>query len=188
MDKKISSKSFFEFINLVCAREVEYFMLESNYTTKFNNNIKQIIEELKTIGKISVEFMVLFNTKGEIALINEEIIGSYVGEILIENLKTTYKHTDIDTLIGLSEKYSYEEKQTFIINIYEDLCRILNEIYKDIKYRKEVAESYKNRYSLANVREDMLPMSIATILILEDICAYLSFDVELTKIIPQKTK
>lgn len=188
MDKKISSKSFCEFINLVCAREVEYFILESNYTTKFNNNIKQIVEELKTIGKTSVEFMVLFNTKGEIALINEEIIGGYVGENLIENLKSTYKYTDINTLIGSSKKYPYKDKQAFIIKIYEDLCRILNEIYKDIKYRKEVAESYKNRYSLVHVSEDMLPMSIASILILEDICAYLSFDVELTEIIPQKTK
>ena len=51
-----------------------------------------------------------------------------------------------------------------------------------------MAESYKKRYLLGHISEEMLPMSIASILILEDICAYLSFDVKLTEIIPQKTK
>ena len=188
MKKKISSKGFFEFVNLVSARELEYFIFESSYTTKFNNGIKDIVEDLKKQGKINIEFMILFNTKGEIALINEEIIGGYVGENLIQDLKQNYNIENINELIDDMEKKSYEEKQEFIEIIYRSLCRILNEIYKEVKYRKEIEESYRKRYIIEKINGQELPIAIVSILIVEDICAYLSFDVELTRTIPQKTK
>lgn len=188
MSEKISSKDFFDFIKLVGARELEYFICEANYTTTFNNNIKGIVDELIDQGKKSIEFMVLFNTKGEIALINEEIIGGYLGGKLIEDLRLHYRVDDINVLAEEISKKEYIDKQEFIVTSYQSICRILKEIYKDIKYRREEGESYKNRYSLNSINEEGLPISIASILVLEDICAYLSFDVELRDIIPQKIK
>ncbi|WP_238883033.1 hypothetical protein [Clostridium sp. YIM B02551] len=185
MIHKMSSKSFYEFVTLAVARELEYFINESNYTVAFNSNIKNLVDELKALGKLNIEFMVLFNTSGEIALINEEIVGGYIAERMVKQLRADYGINDEEEILKKIINGENREKELFISNIYKYLIKILKEIYKDIRYRKEVLESYKKRYSLNNMETEEMAVTLASILIIEDICGYLSLDVELKNIIIQ---
>lgn len=57
---------------------------------------------------------------------------------------------------------------------YNILYKTLEELYKDVKYKKDIVDNYVKKYKLENYKKEDLPVIILIVLILEDICKYMS--------------
>lgn len=173
---KRNYKSFSEFLSVVCSRELEYFILDSKFTSAFNYRMKKFIEEVKKEGKDDIEFSVIFNTQGEVVLIDANIIGGYVSNNYSVSMDKFYKGAALNKIIREVINGNEKSKKDFIIISYDIIYKTLEELYKDIKYKKEILNTYVEKYNLEGFKKETIPIVVAVLLITEDICKYLSFD------------
>lgn len=173
---KRNYKSFSEFLSVVCSRELEYFILDSKFTSAFNYRMKKLIEEVKKEEKKDIEFSVIFNTQAEVVLIDANIIGGYVSNNYSVSMEKFYKGAVLNKIVREVVSGNKKSKKDFIIISYDIIYKILEELYKDIKYKKEILNTYIDKYNLESYKKERLPIAIAVLLIMEDICKYLSFD------------
>lgn len=166
-------RNFSEFVSECSSRELEYFIFDSKFTTAFNERIKEIIDEIEMQGKKSVELAIIFNTEGEIALIDSFIIGNYIGNSYIKHMEEYYKEASLNNIVKHVVNGSEKAKRDFSILSYTILYSTLNSIYCDIKCRKETLESYVSSYNLKHCKDDDCSIVVASILIVEDICKYI---------------
>lgn len=172
-------KSFKEFLGIACSRELEYFIFDSQFTSAFNYRMKKLSEEVKDSGKDNISFSVIFNTEDEVAIIDASIVGSYISNNFVAHMENKYKGIVINKIIKNVINGKEKNKQDFIIISYDILYKTLEELYKDIKYNKEVLNKYIKEYKLEeNIRKD-IPIVVCSLLILEDMCAYLSIHKEI---------
>lgn len=173
---KRNYKSFSEFLSVVCSRELEYFILDSKFTSAFNYRMKKLIEEVKKEGKDDIEFSVIFNTQGEVVLIDANIIGGYVSNNYSVSMDKFYKGASLNKIIREVINGNEKSKKDFIIISYDIIYKTLEELYKDIKYKKEILNTYVEKYNLEGFKKERIPIVVAVLLIMEDICKYLSFN------------
>lgn len=171
---KKSYKTFVEFLSVVCSRELEYLILDSKFTSAFNYRIKKMLNEVKKEGKEGIEFSVLFNTEDEIALIDANIIGSFISNNYCASIEKYYKGANINKVIKEIINGNEKNQEDFIMISYRIIYKTLDELYKEIKYKKDVVDSYVRNYRLEGYRNEYTPIVIGVLLILEDVCKYLS--------------
>lgn len=176
---KKNYKTFVEFLSVVCARELEYLILDSNFTSAFNYRIKKMIDEARAKGKAEIDFSVLFNTQGEVVLIDADIIGSFISNNYCVSIENYYKGANLNKVIKEIVNGNEKTQNDFIMLSYKVLYKTLMDLYKDIKYKKDIKDSYVAKYKLQNYKSEDLPVVIAILLILEDVCKYLSISEEL---------
>lgn len=169
-------KSFNQFLSIACARELEYFILDSKFTSAFNYRMKKMIDEVREKGKDDVEFSIIFNTEGEIALIDADIIGNFISNNYIISIQKYYKDAPLKKIITEAINGSEKSKRDFVAISCSILYKTLENLYKDIKYKKESAIKYSIQYGLQNYKRRDLSIIIPTLLIMEDICEYLSIE------------
>lgn len=175
---KKSYKSFNEFLLAACSRELEYFIYDSKFTSAFNYRMKKLMEEAESKGKENINFSIIFNTEEEIAIIDAAIIGRYVSSNFIAVMESNYKGITINNIIKKVTNGNEKNKEDFIIVSYNTIHKVMDELYKDIKYNKKVLDEYVNEYKLEEYKNKDLPIVICALLILEDICGYLKIDKE----------
>ncbi|KOA19625.1 hypothetical protein CLHOM_17140 [Clostridium homopropionicum DSM 5847] len=173
---KKSYKSFSEFLSAACSRELEYFIYDSKFTSAFNYRMKKLMEEAENKGKGSINFSIIFNTEEEVAIIDAAIIGRYVSNSFITIIESKYKGIAINNIIKKVTIGNEKNKEDFIVVSYNTIHKVMEELYKDIKYNKKVLEEYVKEYKLEEYRNRDLPIVICSLLILEDICGYLKID------------
>ena len=173
---KKSYKSFSEFLSAACSRELEYFIYDSKFTSAFNYRMKKLMEEAESKGKENINFSIIFNTEEEIAIIDAAIIGRYVSNSFIALMESKYKGITINNIIKKVINGNEKNKEDFIIVSYNIIHKVMDELYKDIKYNKKVLDEYVKEYKLEGYKNKDLPIVICDLLILEDICAYLKID------------
>lgn len=169
-------KNFGDFLSVAASRELDYFILDGEYTSAFNYRIKKVVEDIKVQKKDNIEFSILFNTNGEIAVIDAVIIGDFISDCYGLKLSKYYKDKQVDKIIKDVRGGNDKAISDFIYISYSILYEIIDEIYKEIKWHKDMMEKYKNPYSLNNYTEKDLPILMLCFLILEDICRYLGID------------
>lgn len=167
-------KNFSEFVSECSSRELEYFIFDSKFTTSFNQRINELMNEIETQGKKSVELAIIFNTEGEIALIDSFIIGSYIGNNYTKHMEEYYKKNSLNNIIKHVVNGNDKCKKDFLVLSYTILYNALNSIYSDIKCKRETLENYINLYNLKHCEQDDCSIVVASILIMEDICKYMS--------------
>jgi len=64
-------------------------------------------------------------------------------------------------------------QRDFVAVSYSILYNTFNELYKEITYRKDIGERYKQLYFLSDYSGEDLPIVITSLLVLEDICKYI---------------
>ena len=174
---KKSYKTFVEFLSVVCSRELEYLILDSSFTSAFNYRIKKMIDQVKKEGKDGIEFSVLFNTQGEVALIDANIIGSFISNNYCASIEKYYKEANLNKIVKEIINGNEKSQKDFIMISYNIIYKTLDELYKEIKYKKDVMDNYVKEYKLENHKNPDLPIVVGVLLILEDVCKYLSIDV-----------
>ena len=169
-------RSFDDFVTVSASRELEYFILDSKFTTMFNSRMKQVFEEIKKEGKDEVEFSVIFNTDGEVAIINSEIIGKFIGNSFKISMEQGYKEIGLNKIVKQVVNGNEKIKKDFVLVSFDILYKILREIYSEIKCKREIVYKYKSQFHMAQYEREDIGAIIAVVLILEDICKYIQID------------
>ena len=166
-------RNFVDFVSECSSRELEYFIFDSRFTTAFNQRVSEMMNEIRNEGKKSIELAIIFNTEGEIALIDSFIIGSYIGNNYVKHMEEYYKESSLNKIVKYVVNGNEKSKMDFLILSYNILYKTLNSIYSDIKCKKETLENYIKLYNLKHCQHDDCTIVVASILIVEDICKYM---------------
>ena len=169
-------KNFCDFISLAASRELEYIIFDAKYTTHFNTNMKELLKDIKNKDKKDLDLTIMFNTNGEIAIIDSKIVGKYMANYYNIQMEQYYKGVKLNKIVRDVINGRDKIKRDFIIVSYKIIYKVLKEIYMDIKYNKSIFEEYKIRYGFKNYREKDVSIIIISILILEDICSYIGIE------------
>ncbi|WP_406765667.1 hypothetical protein [Candidatus Clostridium radicumherbarum] len=170
--KKLYRK-FSDFVAVASARELEYFILDSKFNSAFNYNMKKLIDEIKEEKNGDLGLTILFNTNGEVALINGDIIGKHIGNKYNLTIEEYYKNTSLNKIVRDVINGSDKSKKDFIDISYSILYSALAGIYSEIKCKKETVDIYKINFFLEDYTENDIGAVVACILIVEDICKYI---------------
>lgn len=176
--KKIYKK-FSDFVAIASARELEYFILDSSFTSSFNYRMRKLIEEVKKERNDGIEFSILFNTDGEIVLIDANLIGRYIGNNYNITIEDYYKNTSLNKIIRDVINGSEKAQKDFVTISYSILYHTLKTIYSEIKCKKDIVDKYKRDYFLIDYNSDDIGAVIASTMIIEDICKYIGIEVNL---------
>lgn len=166
-------RKFSEFVAVASARELEYFVLDSKFTSSFNYRIKNMVEELKEDGKENIDASIMFNTKGEVALIDANILGSYIGYNYNVHIENYYKNASLNKIVKEVVNGSEKAQCDFIKVSYSVIYSTIDEIYSEVTCKKDVLDKYKEDYMITEYHGENNVAVIVSILILEDICKYL---------------
>jgi hypothetical protein len=170
--KKIYRR-FSDFVAIAAARELEYFVMDSKFTSSFNYRMKKMIDEIKTEKNDEIEFSILFNTNGEIALIDANLIGRYIGNDYNVTIEEYYKNASLNKIVRDVINGSEKSQKDFITVSYSILYHTLDTVYSEIKCKKDIVDNYKRDYMLTDYDEADIGAVIACLLIIEDICRYI---------------
>lgn len=169
-------RRFSDFVAIASARELEYFILDSKFTSNFNYNMKKLFDEIKNERNGDMSFTILFNTNGEIALINADILGKHIGNKYNLTIEEYYKNASLNKIVRDVINGSDKSKMDFIDISFSILYNSLDAIYSEIKCKKDTVDTYKRNYFLEQYYENDIGAVIACILILEDICKYIGIE------------
>lgn len=164
--------SFFQFVQTAAAREIEYYITHSSFTQAFNYRVNKLIEEIKKINT-DIEFSVIYNTEGEICVIDSAIIGNFVADMYFIELTNNYKEKNLHKILSNISSNTEEIKEDFVRLSMKSLFNILDNMYKSIQYKKDIFDKYKAYYYLDDENDHKSSLMVIAILILEDICRHL---------------
>lgn len=169
-------KNFSELVNVVSAKELQYFIIDEEFTSSFNYMMKKKLTEAREQKNELLDAGVFFNTEGEITLIDAKIVGKFIEDNYSLKVVEYYKNTSLNKIIREVVNGSDKSKADFIVISYSILYETLNELYKTISCKKANMVIYKNWYALEDYHKDDCAMVIAILLILEDLCKYIGVD------------
>lgn len=169
-------KSFKDFLSIAIANDLEYFVLDSKFTSAFNYKMKRLLQEIKKERKDDIDFSVLFNTEGEVSLIDASILGNFISNSYVNLIEKYYKNTTLEKIVKEVVGGNEKSKRDFIIISSNLLYKVLRELYKDITYKKEIVNKYRLTYKIENYEGEDSPVITVILLIMEDVCQYLSIN------------
>lgn len=178
-DKDNFRKEYDKFQKFLCeavSKELECFILDSKFTSAFNYEVKKVINSVKNKQNEEAEFSVLFNTKGEAVLIDAAILGRFISNNYVILMDKYYKGILLNKLIKDVRCSSEKVKRDFIKISYSVLYKITNELYKEIKCKKELKNTYLKKYKLEEYKGTDASLIVVVLLILEDVCEYMNLD------------
>ncbi len=166
-------RKFSDFVSIASARELEYFIMDSRFTSSFNYRMKKMLDEIKKEKNDDIEFSILFNTENEIALIDANILGKYIGNNYNIKIEEYYKNASLNKIVRDVINGSEKSQKDFITISYSVLYYTFDTIYSEIRCKKDTVDKYKRDYLLTEYDEKDIGAVIASVLILEDICRYI---------------
>lgn len=169
-------KRFYDFIAMCSARELENLILDSRFTSNFNYRMKGIVEDVNKKEGLSPEAFIMFNTKGEIVIIDSDLVGAYIADVYAQKIDKYYKGAALNKVIRNTINSSEKIQQDLLTISYNIIYETLEEIYMGIKYRKEVMDNFKKHFDIEDVKEEDKTLMILSLMIVEDISKYLRID------------
>jgi hypothetical protein len=166
-------RNFSQFVEEASSRELAYFVLDSKFTSMFNSRMRKLMDEINIEGKSIIEASVIFNTQGEVALIDGAIIGKYIGNNYRISMEASYKNVILNKIVKHVVNGSEKTQKDFVTVSYSILYKTFNELYQEVKCRKDLCEKYMKQYLIADYEGQDIAIVLCSLLILEDICKYL---------------
>lgn len=166
-------RHFSDFVEVASARELDYLIMDARYTTAFSYRMKKMIDELSDSGKSIATFSILFNTEGEVAIIDANIVGKYIADNYRAMIEDYYKNASLNKIVRSVVNGNDKVQKDFLILSYNVLYETFKELYKEIKCRKELLNSLKESFNITNYKEEDVSAVVGVLLILEDICKYI---------------
>ena len=170
-------RSFADFVKVASARELEYFVLDGKYSTDFNNRVRNIMDDIGQEANSIADFFALFNNEGEIAVIDEEIVGAYISDRYTVVVESYYKKSNLNSIVSAVVNGSEKAKRDFVLISYGCIYKTLKEIYKEIIYRKDIEHIYMKLLNLKDYKGEDSAVIILATLVTEDICRYLGIKI-----------
>lgn len=88
---KKTYNNFSDFVRVASSRELSYFLLDAKYTSGFSSQMSRLISELRKEGNLAADFVMFFNTDGEIAIFDEDLLGTYIGDRFLAEIESKYE-------------------------------------------------------------------------------------------------
>ncbi|GAA0177635.1 hypothetical protein SH2C18_08250 [Clostridium sediminicola] len=169
-------KSFRDFVAAVSSKELGLIILDAKYTSDFNFRMKNLIKEIGNEGNADIELSILFNTNGEIAVIDEYLIGNYISNIYQVELCKYYKIDNLDTLVKKVSSSTAKGKEDFVKISYFILYKTMEEIFEWIKYKAQTMKYYNEYFGIEKYKNDDKTIIILIFMILYDITKHLKLE------------
>jgi hypothetical protein len=173
---KKAYRNFYQFVEEATSRELVFFVLDSRFTSMFNSRMKELMGGISNDGNSIIDASVIFNTHGEVALIDSSIIGKFVGNNYKINMEASYKDSSLNKVIKHVVNGNEKTQMDFVVVSYNIIYKTFKELYQEVKCRKDLCEKYKGIYGISEYKGEDLAIVLCTLLILEDICKYLSIN------------
>jgi hypothetical protein len=174
-------RHFGDFVAVASARELEYLVMDARYTSGFSMRIKEVIDDIRRSGREIAEFSVLFNTDGDIAIIDANIVGRFVADRYCVIIEDYYKDASLNKIIRSVVNGNDKVQKDFLTVSYKILYDTLEEIYRDIKCRRDILNGIKENFNLSYYNREDVSVVAASLMILEDICKYIGISGELLR-------
>lgn len=182
-------RHFGDFVAVASARELEYLIMDARYTSGFSYRMRKILDEISGVEKDITGLSIFFNTEGDVAIIDANIVGRFIADRYCVMIEEYYKNAAINKIIRNVVNGSDKVQKDFLIVSYNVLYDTFEELYRDIKCRKDLINSIKKSFNLLDYKEGDVSVVIAVLLILEDICKYIGIKGEkLTNIIEDRVQ
>jgi NAD(P)H-dependent FMN reductase len=164
---------FADLVSAAAARELGFLILSAEYTKGFSTRLKKIIDELDESERGLASVSVMFNTEGEIAIIDESLVGRFVSIKFKNALEEYYRSVGLNKIVKAVMEGGEKRTVDFLSLCYDVLYDTLEEMYKDVKCKREVVANYKSRYNISSYNKEDTPVVTAVLMILEDIISYI---------------
>ena len=181
-NKDFMKKVYRNFSGLVeeaSSRELSYFILDSRFTSRFNCKMRELFSQIGSEGKSIIDASVMFNTHGEVALIDASIIGKYIGNNYSISIEGSYKNITLNKVVKHVVNGNEKVQKDFIAVSYSILYKTFKEMYQEVKCRKDLCLKYREQYLMFDYKGNDVAIVLCSLLILEDICKYLGIKREL---------
>ncbi|ADL51017.1 hypothetical protein [Clostridium cellulovorans] len=165
-------KNFMQFLELVSANELNYFILDSKFKEGFNQRMKGLSREVKEA--FDGELRIVFNTNDEVAIIDSTVLSTYIADLYRRSMEAKYKGNRIDEIIKKTCDSGEMVKTSFLKVSYRSLYESFDSVYKEIAYRKQHLENNKKYFGVENYKKSDAAIVILTLMVLEDISKYIS--------------
>ena len=172
-------RNFSGLVEAASSRELAYFILDSKFTSRFNCKMRELFSEIDSQGKSIIDASVMFNTHGEVALIDAAIIGKYIGNNYRINIEESYKDITLNKVVKHVVNGSEKVQKDFITVSYSILYKTFKEMYQEVKCRKDLCLRYRETFLMLEYKEKDVAIVLCSLLILEDICKYLGIKREI---------
>jgi len=169
-------KNFSELVYVVSTKELEFFIIKGDFTPYFNCEMKKMLAKINEEKSEILDAGVFFNTKGEITLIDAELVGRFIEDNYSLKMAEYYKNTSLNKIIRGVVNGSEKSRRDFVSISYFILYDTLNKLYKTISCKDANMIIYKNRFDLEDYQKDDCTIVVAVLLILEDLCKYIGVD------------
>lgn len=164
---------FSDLITASAARELGLLVLSADYTRAFSIRLGNLLNEFDSRERDLASISVMFNTEGDIAIIDEALVGRFVALRYKTVMEEYYKGTPLNKIIKAVMEGGEKRVLDFLSISYDVLYESLQELYKEIRCKKEVLNKFRQRYNIASYnREDSAAVTLV-LMILEDIVSYI---------------
>lgn len=167
---------FSDLVAAASARELGYLILSAEYTKGFSRGLKGIIDELRGNERLLASVSVMFNTEGDIAIIDEALVGRFIAIKYKNTLENYYKNTTLNKIVKAVATGGEKAAIDFLSISYDVLYETLREMYKEVKCKKELIDNFKKRYNLVSYNKEDASVVIAVLMIIEDIIKYIGIN------------
>lgn len=174
-------RHFADLVSISAYRELGFYILDSRFTKDFCDKLSETINDVSGLGRDGTAFNVVFNTEGEIAIIDAEILGKFISNSFNIGVTGVYKGVSLNRIVRNVINGTDKVKNDFVIIAYSILYNTLGYIYSEISYNKSLTEKYKKLYNMGDYVRNDFPIIIGVILIMEDICKYMDISQEYLK-------
>ncbi|NEZ46709.1 hypothetical protein FDF74_05700 [Clostridium niameyense] len=170
------SNNFSDFLSDVIVEKMRIFILNGSFKKKFNEDMKKMIKEMKGSEKEKIDLIIMFNTDGNIAIIDESIIAKIIYNDYENLMRLYYRISSLNKLIKNLLMGDKIIKESFIKVSYKVFYNSLIKIYSELKCRKDIIVKYRLKYNLVNYNKEDISIIVLIILILEEICFQFNLD------------
>lgn len=165
-------KNFMQFLELVSANELNYFILDSKFKDGFNQRMKSLVKEIKE--DFDGDLRIVFNTHGEVAIIDSTVLSTYISDLYRRTMEAKYKGNRIEDIIKKTCDSGDIVKISFLKVSYASLYQSFDSIYKEIAYKNQHLENNKKYFGIEGYKKSDAAIVILTLMVLEDISKYIS--------------
>ncbi|MDP4089000.1 MAG: hypothetical protein Q8930_06975 [Bacillota bacterium] len=164
---------FFDLTGAAAARELGMMVLSAEYTRAFSLRLRNILEELDDKERDLASISVMFNMEGDIAIIDEALVGSFVALRYKSVMEEYYKGTPLNKIARSVMEGGEKRILDFLDISYDVLYDTLQELYKEIVCKKEVLNTFKMRYNISSYNKEDSAVVAIVLMILEDMVNYM---------------
>ncbi|NLP27453.1 MAG: hypothetical protein GX370_01525 [Clostridia bacterium] len=173
MDLNRRYSNFSELVAAASARELGFMIINAEYTRAFSVRLKKIISELDEKRRALASISCMFNTKGDIAIIDETLVGKFLAIRYKSIMEEHYRGMPLNKIARSLMDGGEKKLLDFLSLSYDVIYETLHEIYKEIKCRKDILKVHKEKYNIASYNKEDAAMVTIVLMVLEDIIKYL---------------